>query len=110
MDRKKDIAALLGAVGGGDPTPEPEIGEFGQRLGAAIRDALLHLRTQGLVEIEDASLEAVVIECSHAGLDAHSPKQMIRRVIHSLIHSDLTEEVYGTDDQLADELRRFFGG
>jgi hypothetical protein len=110
MDKKKDLAALLGAVGGGEPTPEPEISEFGHRLGASIREALIHLRGLELVEIEDDSLEAVIVECTEAGLDARSPKQVIRRVIRALIRSDHTEEVYGTDDELADELRRYFEG
>jgi hypothetical protein len=35
---------------------------------------------------------------------------VIRRVIRALIRSDHTEEVYGTDDELADELRRYFEG
>jgi hypothetical protein len=109
-DSKKDLAAvLLGAVGGGEPTPEPEISEYGQRLGAATRDAVLHLRALELVEIEDASLDALVAECVEAGLEARSPKQIPRRVIRALIASDHAEEVYGTDDQLSDELRRFFG-
>jgi len=110
MDKKKDLAALLGAVGGEAPEPEPEIGEFGLRLGASIREALLHLRGLELVEIEDASLEAVLAECTEAGLEARSPKQVIRRVIRALIKSDHTEEVYGTDDELAGELRRYFEG
>jgi hypothetical protein len=98
----------------GDPEneaeAEPEIGEAGARLAAALRDAVLHLRGLEMIEIEDRAVDAVVAQCAFAGLDARTPKHMTRRVVHTLLESDQVDEVYGSDDELAAELRRFLGG
>lgn len=109
-DRKKEATdSLREAFGGSPPPPEPEISEYGQRLGAATREAVLHLRAVELLEVEDGSLEALVAECVEAGLESRSPKQIPRRLIRALSASDHADEVYGTDEELEDELRRFFG-
>jgi len=93
-----------------DAENEAGIGEAGRRLAAALREAVLHLREAEMVEIADESLEAVVAQCTVAGLDARTPKHLTRRVVRMLLDSDGVDEVYGSDEQLADALRRFLGG
>ncbi len=108
MNKEIDLEALLAAVGS-TPTEEeaPAASEFGQRLSAALEDAVGYLRTEGLVEVEDAKAPALIEEVTTAGLDARSPKQLMKRVVHTMIESDHVEEVFGTDEMLFDGLRRF---
>ncbi len=48
-------------------------------------------------------------EITEAGLDTKSPKQLISRVIKSLLESDHVEEVYGTDEDISRLLRSLLG-
>ncbi len=108
MSKEIDLEALLAAVGA-ESTQEaqPEASEFGQQLSAALEEAVGHLRTQGLVEVTDENAAAVVSEVTAAGLDARSPKQLMKRVVRTMIDSENVEEVFGTDDMLFDALRSF---
>jgi len=108
VSKEIDLEALLAAVGA-ESTQEaqPEASEFGQRLSAALEEAVGHLRKEGLVEVTEANAAALIDEVTTAGLDARSPKQLMKRVVHTMIESDHVEEVFGTDDMLFDALRRF---
>ena len=106
--RDPDLAALLEAVGhAADAPEEPEHSPFAKRLGAALAEAVEALRADGVIEVEDGHLELLVAEVTEVGLDSRSPKQLIKKVIRSLIASDHVEEVYGTDDEISAQLRRF---
>jgi hypothetical protein len=65
------------------------------------------LRQEGLVEVEEELVPSLVAEVTEAGLDARSPKAMMKRVIRTLLKSEHVEEVYGTDEMLTAELRAF---
>jgi len=106
LKKQPDLEALLAAVGA-RRTEEQPASEFGQRLGAALEEAVAHLKAEGLVEVEDANAPMLMSEVTTAGLDSRSPKQLMRRVVQTLIDSDHVEEVYGTDEMLFDALRSF---
>ena len=57
----------------------------------------------------DAVDRRLVNEVTEAGLDSSSPKQLIKKVLHTLIHSDRVEEIYGTDVMLKATLGKFLG-
>ena len=108
-----DMAELLRAVAGEDgealPEAEPGRSPFAIQLAESIDRALRQMRSDGAVEIDDGSLDSVILEVTEAGLDARSPKQLIKRVIRTLIESEHVGEVYGTDDELGDSLKRTLG-
>ena len=115
MSESKDptLAALLSAVTG-DEAPaapeeeeEPALSGFGERLRDALERAVAHLRAEGLVEVEDDLMPSLVAEVTEAGLDARSPKALMKRVIRTLLRSEHVEEVYGTDEMLTASLRAF---
>jgi hypothetical protein len=103
-DPNAEMSDLLRAVlGDEDDTAEedePGRSPFAIKLAESIGEALRHMRAEGAIEIDDGSLDSVIIEVTESGLDARSPKQLIKRVIRTLIESEYVEEVYGTDDEL----------
>ena len=105
------LAALIGAVTGEDPSDsaeaEPALSGFGERLRDALEKAVAHLRAEGLVEVEEDLVPSLVAEVTEAGLDARSPKAVMKRVIRTLLRSEHVEEVYGTDEMLTASLRAF---
>ena len=111
-----DMAALLRAVLEGDdlelaePTAEPEMSPFAARLGEALGVAIGEMRKEGLIEVEEGRVDALIAEVTEAGLDTRSPKQLVKRVIRTLLESDSVEEVFGTDDAIDASLRRVLGG
>ncbi len=119
-DRDEDLAALLKAVLAEDdglsdvpdeaPEPAPPVSEFEKQLHAALLEAIGIMRQREVIEIEDDSIEPLVAEITEAGLDTKSPKQLIIRVIKSLLESDHVDEVYGTDEEISQLLRSLLGG
>lgn len=108
MNKEIDLEALLAAVGSERTVEEaPAASEFGQRLSAALEEAVGFLRSEGLVEVVEGGAQALVDEVTTVGLDARSPKQLMKRVVHTMIESEHVEEVFGTDEMLFDGLRRF---
>jgi hypothetical protein len=110
MSKEKElIEALMGAVG--DETeisdePEPETA-FGLALSAALGSAVAYMRGEGVIEMEDHHVEGLVMELKEVGLDARSPKQMMRRLSRTLVESDHVEEVFGSDDDISAAVQRF---
>ena len=108
MNKKPDLDAILAAVGSQRTEPEQLApSEFGQRLSAVLAEAVEFLCAEGLVEVVESGTPALIAEVTSAGLDTRSPKQLMKRVVHTMIVSDYVEEVYGTDEMLFDALRRF---
>ena len=106
MSKEKELLeSLLGAMGE-EETPEPETA-FGQQLGAALASAVAYMRAEGVIEMEDHQVDDLVAELTSVGLDAHSPKQMMKRLSRTLVRSDNVEEVYGSDDAIASAVQRF---
>ncbi|MDJ0786864.1 MAG: hypothetical protein QNK05_08635 [Myxococcota bacterium] len=108
MEKKIDLEALLAAVGA-EPSSvhQPAASEFGERLRAALEEAVGALREQELVDVAEDHLPILLAEVTEAGLDSRSPKQLMKRVVRTLIASEHVEEVYGTDEMLFDALRSF---
>jgi len=93
------------------PVEEEELpmSPFGLRLAAAVRAAIDQMRQEGNLEVEDDQIDALVNEVTEAGLDSSSPKQLIKKVLNTLIQSDRVEEIYGTDEMLKATLAGFLG-
>lgn len=116
-DRDLDLKALLSAIMDEDDVPleseseeeELPMSAFGLQLTAAVRAAVDQMRRDGNLEVEEAEVEALVSEVAEAGLDSNSPKQLIKKVMNTLIHSDRVEEIYGTDEMLKATLATFLG-
>ncbi len=108
MSKEKElIEALLGAVGDeAESPPEPETA-FGMALHAALGSAVAYMRGEGIIEMEDGHVEQLVSELTEVGLDARSPRQMLRRLSRSLVESDHVEEVFGSDDVISSAVKRF---
>ena len=106
MSKEKELLeTLLGAMGEDDP---PELDTpFGQQLGAAIASAVAYMRAEGIVEMEDDQVDDLVAELTTVGLEAQSPKQMMKRLSRTLVHSDHVEEVFGSDDAISSAVKRF---
>ena len=68
------------------------------------------MRTQGIIEVEDDSMPALIAEATEAGLDTKSPKQLVKRVIRVLLESENVEEVYGTDEAISSSIKDLLGG
>ncbi len=69
--------------------------------------ALASLRAEGMIEVEDANVEGLATEIIDAALESSSLKRLPLRIVKALIHSDLVEEVYGTDDEISTALHPF---
>ena len=92
------------------PTPEADTlapTPFALRVAEILTQALAHLRTEGVIEVEDANVDLLASEITEAALDSSSIKRLQRRLVKALIHSELVEEVYGTDEEIASALRPF---
>ena len=96
----------LAPASGGSPVPEPQT-PFGQQLQAAMGSAVAYMRAQGVIEVEDEAVEGLVAELVGVALEAHSPKQMMKRISRTLIQSDHVEEVFGSDDEISSAVKRF---
>ena len=106
MSKEKELLdSLLGALGE-ERAPEPETA-FGQELQAALNSAVAYMRAEGVIEVEDEAVDDLVAELVGAGIEAHSPKQMLKRLSRTLVHSDHVEEVFGSDDEISAAVRRF---
>ena len=115
-DSDLDLKALLRALASDDPDdvpledePAAPMSPFGERLMAALGLAVDQMRKDGVLEVEEASVEGLVLEVTEAGLDSNSPKQLMKKVLQTLIASDRVEEIYGTDEMLKGTLGRFIG-
>ena len=106
-EEEAGLEALLAQLRAERRAAEPAASEFGERLKEALVAAVEHLRAKELVEVSDEQAPALIEEVTGAGLDARSPKQLMKSVVRTLIRSELVEEVYGTDEMLFDELRQF---
>jgi hypothetical protein len=126
-DRDLDLKALLSAIMSDDSDPadladldfdeddeddEPQmpVTEFGRRLAVAARAAIDQMRADGSLEVEEENVEALVAEVAEAGLEANSPKQLLKKVLHALLDSERVEEIYGTDEMIKRTLSAFLGG
>jgi hypothetical protein len=93
--------------------PEPEESEptpFARNVAATLTSALAKLRADGVIEVEDANMDGLASEVIEAALESSSVKRLPLRLVKTLIHSDLVEEVYGTDEEVTSALRPFLDG
>jgi hypothetical protein len=108
-DPKLDLKRVRDMLG----LPEPEESEptpFAQNVAATLTTALAQLRADGILEVEDANMDGLAREVIDAALESSSAKRLPLRLVKTLIHSDLVEEVYGTDEEVSSALRPFLDG
>ncbi|MAE93466.1 MAG: hypothetical protein CL910_02270 [Deltaproteobacteria bacterium] len=108
-DSEIDLKGLRDLLG----LPEPEVSEptpFAQNVAAVLAKALAAMRAEGMIEVEDANVEGLASEITDAALESSSLKRLPLRIVKTLIHSDLVEEVYGTDEEISAALRPFLDG
>jgi hypothetical protein len=82
----------------------PEHDSFEHRLKVAVGAALDELVRREVVEVSADDREDLVDELFLAAAEAENPQKMIKRMVHTLVDSDLVEEVYAGDDELGDAL------
>ena len=90
--------------------PEPEVSlptPFARTVASALTNALADLRAKEMIEVEDANVEALATEVINVALESVSQRKLPLRIVKTLIHSELVEEVYGTDEELSAVLRPF---
>ena len=102
-DPEFDLAALLGLPEKEKSEPTP----FALSMAAALTKAIASMRAEGVIEVEESNLDGLVAEVVDAALESSSLKRLVLRVVKTLIHSDLVEEVYGTDEEISASLRPF---
>jgi hypothetical protein len=106
-DSELDLNGLRNLLG---LPAEPEAAEptpFALNVATILTKAVTTLRAQGVIEVEDAKLEALANEIVNAVLESKSLKRLPQRIVNTLIHSELVEEVYGTDEEISTALRPF---
>lgn len=100
LDSLRDMLGLPEAVTS-EPTP------FALNVASVLTKAVVTMREQGVIEVEDGNLEGLANQVVDVALEATSLKRLPLRLVKTLIHSDLVEEVYGTDEEIATALRPF---
>ena len=100
-DRKIDPKILRSMVGAAEPEAE-EPTPFAQHVATVLARALGHLRENGVIEVEEENYDALTTQVVAVALEASSPRRMSRHIVQTLIRSDLVEEVYGSDDEIAE--------
>ena len=53
---------------------------------------------------------ALLAELTTAGADGRSMKHMLKKITKALVHSDHVEEIYASDDEIKDLLKKQLGG
>lgn len=105
-DSEIDLKELRRRLGLAEPE-KSEPTPFAQRVAATLTEALASLRADGMIEIEDANVEGLATEVIDGALESSSVERLPLRIVKTLIHSDLVEEVYGTDEEISSALRPF---
>ena len=86
--------------------PSRELTSFERSLRAAVDAVLSQAEEDGELEVKsrDALLDELVIVAG----SARSPKQLLKKLVSTLVDSDEVEEVYASDDELRDKFARAF--
>ena len=75
-------------------------------LATALEAAVADLEKRELIEVEEEHRAPLVSELIAKAAQAETPKRMLKAVIRGLVDSDHVEEVYASDGELRDHLRR----
>jgi hypothetical protein len=105
-DSKIDLKGIRDMLGLAEPE-KSEPTAFARNVAATLGKALASLREAGMIEVEDANIEGLATEVTDVALESSSIKGLPLRIVKTLVHSDLVEEVYGTDEEISSALRPF---
>ena len=109
QDDERLLSELLG--GGEDEEPAPaEPTPFERQLAATLTSAVQTMIKDGLIEVDEAHVDALVVEMTESAKDAHSPKHMLKKLTSTLVDSEHVEEIYPSDDKIQDRLKADLGG
>lgn len=108
------LAALLGGLGAGGEEEEAakedeEPSPFAQQLVIAFEPLVQELVKDEAIEVVAGSEPELVMEMAMDASIATSPKHMIKRVIHALFNSDAVEDIFVSDIELTDRIKRAIG-
>ena len=106
-DTKTELNTIRGIFGLAEPEPESAPTPFAQNVARVMAEAVAALRADGIIEIEDANVEALTQEIAGVALESSSLKRLPLRLTKTLIHSDFVEEIYGIDSEISTALRPF---
>ncbi|MCA9531306.1 MAG: hypothetical protein KC543_14350 [Myxococcales bacterium] len=104
------LAGLLAALAGKpEAPPEPEDTPFIRQLKLALDGAIDRLVQDDVLELEPDAKYPLINELAIAASDARSVKHMLRQLTRTLVDSKHVEEIYATDERIADALRDRLG-
>ena len=98
-----DAGLLRALLGDDEPAPEPE--PVSPQIAQAVNTVLDALLKDEIIELDDDRRPMLVSELGVVVGEARSPKDFVKRFVRTVVHSDHVDEIYGTDDQLADYVR-----
>ena len=107
-DPKSELSTVRSMLGLPEPEPEADPTHFSKQLAGAVAEAIAKLRADGMLEVEDANVEALTAQVSETALESRTFERLPIRIAKTLIHHDLVEEIYGTDAEITAALRPFF--
>ena len=93
-----------------DEPPPFQHTPFTRKLLAALSVSLDRMVEQGDLELDPDRKEALLIELVAAGSDARSVKHMLKKITSTLVDSEHVEEIYPSDDEIQDRLKKDLGG
>jgi hypothetical protein len=91
-----------------DDAPPSGARSVAEVIDQALVSAIGYFVEQGTIEMSALRLEPLLDELHKATLKALSFDEAISRVVNTLVESKHVEEVYGTDEELAQVLRQAF--
>ena len=108
------LAALLGGLNGAkqeekEPAEDEEPSPFTQQLAVAFEGLVQDLVKDEAIEVVAGQEPELAMGMAMDASAANSPKHMIKRVIHSLFNNDAVEDIFVSDIELTDRIKRALG-
>ena len=93
-----------------EPVEAEPLTPFARQLMGAIDLCLDALVRSEQIELDAGAKPALLAELTTAGADGRSVKHMLKKITKSLVNSEHVEEIYASDDEISDLLKRQLGG
>lgn len=88
----------------------PALTPFMEKMREAALEAIQSLRERSLIDVVEGEEPQLALDMANAAAEARSPKQMIEMMTRELVDSDHIDEVYATDDEIAEAIQSLMGG
>lgn len=109
-DLEDDVGLEGDALTEGDEGDEPALTPFMEKMREAALEAVRALSDRSLIDVMSGEERKLALDMANAAAEARSPKQMIEMMTRELVDSDYIEEVYATDDEIAEAIQSLMGG